>query len=339
VLRIRLGMECRPHFFVVPVLWRCISLVPDKWLRAKLLTRATKLVNQVVLAPDSPVHTAPEAHVLFHTSTAAVGTVYGAELAKRFADPRYVHLVFEGAGGDPRQRSEWRQSRYLAPGLRSIVVPYFVEPRDTLSHWLAQWCPSACASTKQSIQRAGSGGVVYLRCSSNGHLRPRLVGAFAETRGADVALIESARNDSSGASTSYGRMNRELRLATFLAGIAALRNSIFCLVPLGVTASSRRLYEALDAGCIPVVVSDRITLPFASNPSVRWSDGVIFHPEAAVNGLPKRLASVTPAEIAGRRAAVAVPARQVTYSQGRAAEFVWLEMINMTQASKDVRSG
>ena len=160
----RHGMQTTPptpHFFVVPVLWRCISLVPDKWLRAKLLTRATKLVNQIVLAPDSPVHTAPEAHVLFHTSTAAVGTVYGAELAKRFADPRYVHLVFEGAGGDPRQRSEWRQSRYLAPGQRSIVVPYFVEPRDTLSHWLAQWCPSACASTKQSIQRAGSGGVVY----------------------------------------------------------------------------------------------------------------------------------------------------------------------------------
>lgn len=68
------------------------------------------------------------------------------------------------------------------------------------------------------------------------------------------------------------------------------------------------------------MVSDRITLPFASNPSVRWSDGVIFHPEAAVNGLPKRLASVTPAEIAGQIA-------------GR------LEMINMTQASKGVRSG
>ena len=35
-----------------------------------------------------------------------------------------------------------------------------------------------------------------------------------------------------------------------------LRTSIFCLAPRGDTSSSKRLYEALAAGCIPVLVSD-----------------------------------------------------------------------------------
>ncbi|KAG0476330.1 hypothetical protein HPP92_013171 [Vanilla planifolia] len=41
-----------------------------------------------------------------------------------------------------------------------------------------------------------------------------------------------------------------------------MRNSIFCLSPAGDTPSSARLFDAIVSGCIPVVVSDELELPF-----------------------------------------------------------------------------
>ena len=36
----------------------------------------------------------------------------------------------------------------------------------------------------------------------------------------------------------------------------SMRQSVFCLVPRGDTPSSRRLFDAVSAGCIPVIISD-----------------------------------------------------------------------------------
>ena len=37
---------------------------------------------------------------------------------------------------------------------------------------------------------------------------------------------------------------------------------IVTIMMIGLTASSARFQKALEAGCVPVVVSDRLTLPF-----------------------------------------------------------------------------
>ena len=58
------------------------------------------------------------------------------------------------------------------------------------------------------------------------------------------------------------------------------KESIFCLVPRGDNASSRRLYYAIQALCIPVVVSDNFELPFASQ--LPWDDMILRLPENAV---------------------------------------------------------
>ena len=50
---------------------------------------------------------------------------------------------------------------------------------------------------------------------------------------------------------------------------AAMQRSSFCLVPHGDTEVTSRLYSAIAAGCIPVVVADRLSGAFAS--IVRYS--------------------------------------------------------------------
>ena len=38
--------------------------------------------------------------------------------------------------------------------------------------------------------------------------------------------------------------------------------SLFCLSPAGDTPSSARLFDAIVSGCLPVIVSDELELPF-----------------------------------------------------------------------------
>jgi len=45
----------------------------------------------------------------------------------------------------------------------------------------------------------------------------------------------------------------------------------FCLSPRGDTSSSKRTYESIAAGCIPVIIADGLRLPFE-----RWLDWTAF---------------------------------------------------------------
>ena len=174
------------------------------------------------------------------------------------------------------------------------------------------------------------GDRVYLRCSANAQVRMRLLSAFRNVSGADVKVLDpDERKGPRSASTGFATQRPEQRLVAFLASEAALRASVFGLVPAGLTATSRRLYEVLDAGAIPVVVSDRATLPFAGNPSVSWSDAVLFHPERDIPKLPARLASISEARIAAMRAAGRSLARQLRYVDGEASTLVWQEMVRL----------
>lgn len=54
----------------------------------------------------------------------------------------------------------------------------------------------------------------------------------------------------------------------------------FCFAPRGDTASAKRLYESIAAGCIPIIVSDRLRLPYQrqmdwSTMSLRYSERVV----------------------------------------------------------------
>lgn len=63
--------------------------------------------------------------------------------------------------------------------------------------------------------------------------------------------------------------------------IDEMKKSIFCIVPRGDTPTSRRLFDAISAGCIPVILADDIKLPFST--FIDWSAFTVKIPEADVN--------------------------------------------------------
>jgi len=61
----------------------------------------------------------------------------------------------------------------------------------------------------------------------------------------------------------------------------------FCFAPRGDTASAKRLYESIAAGCIPIIISDKLRLPFQRQMS--WSSMSLRYTEREVSADPKRV--------------------------------------------------
>ena len=57
-------------------------------------------------------------------------------------------------------------------------------------------------------------------------------------------------------------------------------NTRFCIHLRGDTTTSRRLFDAIAALCIPVIISDDINLPFASQ--IAWNQFTITIPEEEI---------------------------------------------------------
>lgn len=62
-----------------------------------------------------------------------------------------------------------------------------------------------------------------------------------------------------------------------------LGDSRFCLVPKGLGYWTHRLYEVILAGCIPVILSDHVVLPFQGVAGIHWPDFSVKWPEELIN--------------------------------------------------------
>ncbi|KAK8949882.1 putative beta-1,4-xylosyltransferase IRX10L [Platanthera guangdongensis] len=82
-----------------------------------------------------------------------------------------------------------------------------------------------------------------LKRNAGGKVRSKLVEVLRDTAG--VIVEEGSAGISGKEAAQYG-----------------MRRSIFCLSPAGDTPSSARLFDAIVSGCIPVIVSDELELPF-----------------------------------------------------------------------------
>jgi hypothetical protein len=69
-----------------------------------------------------------------------------------------------------------------------------------------------------------------------------------------------------------------------------LLRSKFVLCPRGVIATSIRIYEAMEAGAVPVIIADDISLPLGPD----WDSFSIFIPESQITSIPAILRNFEP---------------------------------------------
>ena len=65
----------------------------------------------------------------------------------------------------------------------------------------------------------------------------------------------------------------------------------FCFAPRGDTASAKRLYESIAAGCIPIIISDKLRLPY--HRQIDWRSFSLRYTEAEVAADPHKVLSAS----------------------------------------------
>ncbi|KAF0892081.1 hypothetical protein E2562_013474 [Oryza meyeriana var. granulata] len=117
---------------------------------------------------------------------------------------------------------------------KDVILPYV--PNVDL-------CDSKCVSETQSRRSTLLFFRGRLRRNAGGKIRSKLV---TELKDAEGIVIEEGTAGAEGKAAAQNGM----------------RKSLFCLNPAGDTPSSARLFDAIVSGCIPVIISDELELPF-----------------------------------------------------------------------------
>lgn len=105
---------------------------------------------------------------------------------------------------------------------------------------------------------------------------------------------------------------------SYEAYVDEMSNSTFCLVPRGDTPTSRRLFDAVVAGCIPVIVADEIALPFDS--VFNWDEFSIRIQEGDARSVYDRVMSLTVTEVRSMQTKLLEMREDFVYGWGSPAE-------------------
>ncbi|KAK7264003.1 hypothetical protein RJT34_31604 [Clitoria ternatea] len=135
-----------------------------------------------------------------------------------------------------------------------------------------------------------------LKRNAGGKIRSKL---GAELSGADgVVIVEGTAGEGGKEAAQIG-----------------MRKSVFCLSPAGDTPSSARLFDAIVSGCIPVIVSDELELPFEGILDYRKIALFVSSSDALKPGwLLEYLKGIRPAQIQEMQQNLAKYSRHFLYS-------------------------
>jgi hypothetical protein len=96
-----------------------------------------------------------------------------------------------------------------------------------------------------------------------------------------------------------------------------MRQSKYCVVPRGDTASSKRFYDAMRYGCLPVVLSDNFRFAY-ENIVIDDSEFVVRIPQRDVDALPHVVKSISEEHYRAMREKMFVAAEKIALHHGQA---------------------
>jgi len=92
----------------------------------------------------------------------------------------------------------------------------------------------------------------------------------------------------------FGKLDAVNKLVD-TAYVDLLNKSIFAFVPRGDAEFSYRLLEVMSFGCIPIILSDGLVLPF--DRTISWPEVSLHVPERDTLHIPAILSNIPPARV------------------------------------------
>jgi len=199
---------------------------------------------------------------------------------------------------------------------------YFASPHHARSH-LVGFAGSRELNTWNVCDACA---VVGMNVTNGGVIRAKLFDEFASDCMAEecdvvdmASVVKKDRREVQAPSTSLLRAGDSSSFKSHgLLLNEILQNATFCPIPRGDSGGTKRFFAAILAGCIPVVISDNLALPFV--PLVNYSGAILRVPEREFMNrkfsLLTFLRSQTPEQVAGMRENLSRIQRAITYSHG-----------------------
>lgn len=165
--------------------------------------------------------------------------------------------------------------------------------------WILQetdFCDDACLAQSWSQRKTLLFFRGRLKRNAGGKIRSRLVTVLQNN--SDVIIEEGSIGEAGKVATQNG-----------------MRSSVFCLSPAGDTPSSARLFDAIVSGCIPVLISDELELPFEGILDYRKVALFVSSVDAIQPGwLIDHLRRISPKEVEQMRSNLAKFSKHFQYS-------------------------
>jgi hypothetical protein len=149
-----------------------------------------------------------------------------------------------------------------------VLIPYYAD--------VSKWAVSEKVAKVHKIAFAGSTSVRNRYCPAcSKDISPKLL------RHKILVQVSEEQGDSLGGNlvdfgNATSRMDQSKNVGND--AVKAIQEGIFCPIPRGDTSATKRLFCAIVALCIPVIVSDALLLPF-ENIGVPWRDFMVRIPE------------------------------------------------------------
>lgn len=170
---------------------------------------------------------------------------------------------------------------------KDLILPYV--PNVDL-------CDTKCLSESESKRTILLFFRGRLKRNAGGKIRAKLMAEL--TRSENIVIEEGTAGEGGKAAAQKG-----------------MRRSIFCLSPAGDTPSSARLFDAIVSGCIPVIISDELELPFEGILDYRKTAIFVSSTDAVQPGwLLRFLKGISSTQIREMRKNLAEYSRHFVYS-------------------------
>ena len=228
-----------------------------------------------------------------------------------------------------RTCTNYKNSPPFLRGEHVLVVPYLAHA-FLVEAAAGELAPPALAARSVSVVFWGSGNR-----RGAGNLRGRISGvaeAWWPSASVKMAGVQSYKRKGSHISAQEWGMTHSEAYA------AVMRSATLCLVPEGDTVTSRRLFDALAAGCVPVVVAPvcgmMMNLPFTS--WIQWERAAVF-----INGLRCAVGKKDHVEPFGARLAVLAAAASPELAEAKtaaAANLTAREMQDLGESMRDMQA-
>eukprot|EP00250_Pteridium_aquilinum_P011054 c19808_g1_i1 orf=165-1853(+) len=158
-----------------------------------------------------------------------------------------------------------RTDKHACQANNSITIPPFVQPPLLKPGWLPE------------LQHRD----IWAFFRGKMEIHPKNVSGRVYSRGVRSIIWQKFRRD-------RRFFIKRTRSADYQSEI---RRSVFCLCPLGWAPWSPRIVESVIFGCVPVIIADKIALPYSH--MINWAQISITVPEKDVSKLGKILDKVT----------------------------------------------